>query len=84
MARGWESKSVESQIEMAEERRATAEVEKVSAEARGVLRKRESILSTRARVVREMEAAANPKYKAMCLKAIADLDRQLADVPSGT
>ena len=78
MARGWESKSVESQIEMAEERRATAAVEKISLEALEARRKRESVVSTRARVVREMDAAENPRYKAMCVKALADLDEQLS------
>jgi hypothetical protein len=78
MARGWESKSVEAQIEMAEDRRATAAVEKISSAAREALRKRESVLSTRGRVAREMEAAENPRYKAMCVKALADLDQQLS------
>ena len=78
MARGWESKSVEDQIDMAEARTATARARVLSEEAIEVLRKKESILMSRTRVVRDIESAQNPRYRAVLTKALADLDAQLS------
>jgi hypothetical protein len=80
MARGWESKSVEAQIDMAEDRRAKTTAHKLSCEALDALRKRESLLSSRARVVREMENSQNPRYIAVLTKGLADLDVQLSNL----
>jgi hypothetical protein len=77
MARGWESKSVEAQIDMAGSAYATATVPQLTPEALAQLRKRESLILSRTRVVREMESAQNPRYKAVLSKALADLDAQL-------
>ena len=78
MARGWESKSVEDQIDMAEARSANARAKVLSEEAIEVLRKKESILMSRTRVVRDIEHAQNPRYRAVLTKALADLDAQLS------
>jgi hypothetical protein len=80
MARGWDSKSVEAQIDMAEERRARTTTQQRTTEALDALRKRESLLSSRTRVVREIENAQNPRYKAVLTKALADLDGQLSSL----
>ena len=77
MARGWESKSVESQIDMAEARSANARAKVLSEEAIEVIRRKESILMSRTRVVRDLESAQNPRYRAVLTKALADLDAQL-------
>ena len=78
MARGWESKSVEDQIDMAEARNANARAKVLSEEAIEALRKKESILMYRTRVVRDIEHAQNPRYRAVLTKALADLDAQLS------
>ena len=78
MARGWESKSIEAQIDMAETQRAVPQGKKLTAETLELLRKREGILLSRTRVVRDLEAAQNPRYKLVLNKALADLDAQLA------
>ena len=78
MARGWESKSVEDQIDMAEARSANARAKVLSEEAIEALRKKESILMSRTRVVRDIEHAQNPRYRAVLTKALADLDAQLS------
>ena len=78
MARGWESKSVEDQIDMAEARNATARARVLSEEAIEIIRKKESILMSRTRVVRDIEHAQNPRYRAVLTKALADLDAQLS------
>jgi hypothetical protein len=46
-----------------------------------LLRRKESILLSRARVVRELSSAQNPRYKAVLTKALADLDAQLCSFP---
>ena len=80
MARGWESKSVETQIDMAESRTAVARAKVLSAESLDLLRKKECILMSRTRVVRDLENAQNPRYKAVLSKALADLDAQLKNL----
>ncbi len=79
MARGWESKSVEAQIDMAEAvRPKAASILKHDPIKLEIVRRRETILLSRIRVVREMESAQNPRYKAVLTKALADLDAQLS------
>jgi len=78
MARGWESKSVEAQIDMAEPRRPLASAMKLAPEALDAVRRQEGLLLSRTRVVRELENAQNPRYRAVLTKALADLDAQLS------
>jgi hypothetical protein len=78
MARGWESKSVEAQIDMAEENRSAVRKLAPSPEKLDLIRKKETVLLSRTRIVRELESAQNPRYKAMLNKALADLDVQLS------
>jgi hypothetical protein len=83
MARGWESKSVEAQIDMAENNSHRADaVRMLNAREQELLRKRETILLSRTRVVRELKSAQNPRYKGILNKALADLDAQLASFAS--
>jgi hypothetical protein len=78
MARGWESKSVEEQIDMARTPRGASAAKPLSPEALDALRRRESLLMSRTRVLRDLENATNPRYKAVLTKALADLDAQLS------
>jgi hypothetical protein len=78
MARGWESKSVEAQIDMAEAGRTRVRLKAPNPEILEVIRKKETILLSRTRVVRELGAAQNPRYQAVLKKALADLDAQLS------
>jgi len=78
MARGWESKSVEDQIDMAERRRTAAPAKPISAAALDIVRKREGLMLSRIHVVREMENARNPRYKEVLTKALSALDNQIA------
>lgn len=81
MARGWESKSVEAQIDAAEVHHASAVFENSPApETLEVIRKKETILLSRTRVVRELTNAQNPRYIAVLKKALADLDAQLSTI----
>ena len=78
MARGWESKSVEEQIDAAEARHAKARAAVLSADALELKRRKESILMSRTRVTRDLESAQNPRYREVLQKALADLDAQLS------
>ena len=78
MARGWESKSVEAQIDMAEAQRNAVPQKAPSPESLDLIRKKETILLSRIRVVRELGAAQNPRYRAVLSKALADLDAKLS------
>jgi hypothetical protein len=80
MARGWESKSVESQIESAESRRAAAHRGAVQPEEVERLKKREGLLLSRTRVVHDIENAINPRYREMLLAALKHLDDKLSEI----
>jgi hypothetical protein len=83
MARGWESKSVEAQIDAAENHRHRAQKHTtLSPDRLEVIRKKETILLSRTRIVRELESSENPRYRALLKKALADLDAQLLDIAS--
>jgi len=78
MARGWESKSVEAQIDAAEAPRSAVLDNAPSPETLELIRKKETILLSRTRVVRELKNVQNPRYRVVLTKALADLDAQLS------
>ena len=78
MARGWESKSVESQIESAEERASQAKALKQNREEVERQRERESIELSRARVLDDIAASSNPKYREILQLSLAYLNDKLA------
>jgi hypothetical protein len=79
MARGWESKSVEAQIDMAAQTPSSAVLDRtVNPQKLDAIRKKENLVLSRTRVVHDLECAQNPRYKAVLTKALADLDAQLS------
>lgn len=83
MARGWESKSVEAHIDMAEKAHHSAALENTPDPKKlELIRQKESILLSRTRVVRELNSAQNPRYKVVLSKALADLDAKLSAIAS--
>jgi hypothetical protein len=84
MARGWESKSVEAQIDAAEAHLHSAVLQKtLNPKMLETIRKKETILLSRTRVLRELESAQNPRYKAVLTKALSDLEAQLSTIDAG-
>jgi len=83
MARGWESKSVESQIESAETLLRPSSDEQIDAEQLDLLRKKEGLMLSRTRVLRELETSQNPRYRSLMEKALADLNAQLRRLEHG-
>jgi hypothetical protein len=80
MARGWESKSVEAQIELAESRRSLKQAVVVNAKEAERIKKRESLLLSRTRVVHDLQSANNPRYREILQAALKHLDEKLAEI----
>ena len=77
MARGWESKSVESQIEMAETDKAARAATRSSKEQLERQRRRESLELSRRRVLNDLAACRNPRYRTVLEAALAHLDNEI-------
>ena len=77
MARGWESKSVEAQIESAGNKQAAVREPERTPEQLQVLRDRENLELSRTRVQRELAVSKNPRYQQILRKALADLEAKL-------
>jgi hypothetical protein len=77
MARGWESKSVEAQIESAAGRETARREPELTPEQIHLLRDRENLELSRTRVTRELAASTNPRYHQILRKALADLEAKL-------
>ena len=78
MARGWESKSVEAQIE--EFNAEAAKPHDLSAEKNEVERKKSGLLLSRQRVLQEMELSSNERYSELLRRTLRDLEAQVADL----
>ena len=80
MARGWESKSVESQqadtFQNPDPSRKRLTREQISRQ-----QQLEGLRLSRARVAQQLESASDPRHRRMLEEALADLDRQIAEVP---
>ena len=74
MARGWESKSVESQQEALPE---ADRGEALTPEQREIRRKRESLELDRRRVLNDLEAAQSPVRRAYLERALAFLEEEI-------
>lgn len=75
MARGWESKSVESQIEDAGSRADRREI--LTREQREIRQKREGLELSRRRVLQEMETTRSEVRRASLEQALAFLDEEI-------
>ena len=80
MARGWESKSVEDQIEAAESRRAANLGKQLSAVENARARERDQLQLSRTRVLHDIEHAINPRYQEILRGALKHLDDKLLEL----
>jgi hypothetical protein len=78
MARGWESKSVESQMESAKEQTSEGGRRELTSEEKETQRVRQGLLLSRTYVLRQMEASSNERYKQSLQQALSEIDRKLA------
>jgi hypothetical protein len=80
VARGWESKSIESQVEEAESRRESKQRPEITAAEAEKVRRRESLLLSRTRVLRDLQGTQNARYREMLSAALKHLDEKLAEL----
>src|SRR5258708_13799189 len=72
MARGWESKSVESQMDVVEERRTSGDKSTLSEEQKKIKREREVLILARANLLQQMEASTNERYRKTIQRTLQD------------
>jgi len=79
MARGWESKSVEQQIEdsLMESNQSSSFNSPSEFELR---QKREGLLLQRSRILQEMDSARNPRYQELLKQMLQHIDSQLSSL----
>ena len=77
MARGWESKSVEAQMESVESRSSRATGFELSAAQITRVRERENIQLSRTRVMHELETSKNPRYVQLLNRELQVLEEKL-------
>jgi hypothetical protein len=80
MARGWESKSVEAQMETSQSNRKEAARKRMPPEVAAALRKKETLLLARTHLQQQLQASQHPRHREMLQNALADLEKQLADM----
>lgn len=78
MARGWESKDVESQQDLAEQRARDKEKPKLTPEQIAINAQRESLLLDRTRLQRDLANARHPRHADMIKQALAHIEEKLA------
>src|ERR1700759_5436036 len=76
MARGWERKSVEAQIE-SEFEPSTNQEHSVSAEDLQAKFKKNDLVLSRKRVLQQLESSNNERYSELLRRTLADLDVQI-------
>ncbi len=76
MARGWESKSVESQQAEAADNKKESRT-RLTAEQAARVRGREGLQLSRKRILQQLEAAVDPRRRDMLTAALVDLDKQI-------
>lgn len=77
MARGWESKAVEAQMEEAGEGFRAGKAAPRPASGK-ISRERRSLLLARTRILNELHATANDRYRDLLGTSLAAIDEQLS------
>ena len=79
MARGWESKSVEDQIDSAKAEREARAKPHLSVEQREREERKQSLMLSRAQIVNRLKASTNSRYRAQLQAALDHLEVQLQE-----
>jgi hypothetical protein len=82
MARGWESKAVEGQVQEFESKESRTQKLQLSREQLEIRRQIEILLLSRARAEKELQSSENPRYREQLNSALKDLDARLAKLES--
>ncbi|MGA3055155.1 MAG: hypothetical protein ABSD63_13170 [Candidatus Korobacteraceae bacterium] len=78
MARGWESKSVEAQIEESDSEPSLSETRSCSAEEMQLQMKKADLELSRKLVLQQMERSDSERYSELLRRTLAGLDAQIA------
>jgi hypothetical protein len=81
MARGWESKAVEGQVQERETKEDRKNKKQVSQDQVEVRRQRGILMLSRAQVETQLQGAQAQRYREQLTRALADIDSQLAKLP---
>ena len=81
MARGWESKAVEAQIEESNSPASPGKSQPFSAEDTEIKHKRAQLQLSRQRVLQQLERSSSERYSESLRQALGDLDAQIAALP---
>ena len=77
MARGWESKSVEAQMDTAREEQSGKSTGPLTDEQKQARQQRQGLLLARARVLQQLESSSNDTYTRSLQQALRDLDEKI-------
>jgi hypothetical protein len=78
MAKGWESKSVESQVQDSQEKARDKRGMQLTPAQIDNRRRREVLVLSQTRVQRGLELSQDPRYRDHLARALADIDAQIA------
>ncbi|MFL6300638.1 MAG: hypothetical protein ACJ71N_08545 [Terriglobales bacterium] len=78
MARGWESKSVEAQMEEAES--SSVSRPRLSPQEVEAKQKRETLALTKKKLQADLERSSNPRHREMLVRALEAVEKQLATI----
>jgi hypothetical protein len=78
MARGWESKSVESQMESKQDTPAQSSMQPATDDAKKTQRERQGLLLSRTYVLRQIESSSNQRYTQSLRQALSEIEQKLA------
>jgi hypothetical protein len=79
MAKGWESKAVESQVQDAEPKNGgKRRGSKLTASESETKRRLEVLVLSRSRVAKDLESSQNERYKAHLTRALSDIEVQIS------
>jgi hypothetical protein len=80
MARGWESKAVEGQIQESELKSSDNPRPQLTQAQLEVSRRKQVLILSRKRVEKDLEASRDQRYRDQLNRALADLDAQLSEL----
>jgi hypothetical protein len=78
MAKGWESKSVESQVQDSQSKGRAKQGEVLTPLQIDTRRRREVLILSRARVERDLQLSQDQRYRDLLTRALADIEAQLS------
>lgn len=80
MARGWESKNVEDQIDAAEQAKQVAAKPALTPDAIERQSRREGLLLSRTRTLNGLQGTCDARYRALLERTLAHIDEELTEL----